>query len=230
MSISILQSSFFDPQGSATSLKRRQARRELIKKMKDEFISNSYEEFGFDYFDNNKIMSGYGGYFCDDRYSENVNELAKHFVLNKSSKILDYGCAKGSIVLSFLNAGYQNVEGIDVSSYAISQAPEILNDRLRFFDGDLSSLEFETPIDLVVSKDVLPHLSIIELDDLFNKLKKLKCRNYYFEIQCVSSAIDLFSLAAWDATHKTCLPEQQWTEFLSNYFGAELSVHYKRIV
>ena len=230
MSVKTLKNSFFDPEGLTTSTERRAERRKKIKSMGEFGTGNSFFNFGYDYFDNINCLNGYGGYDGDERYKSQVKLLCKYYQLEKKSRILDYGCAKGSVVYSFLSSGYTNAFGIDVSHYAVEQAPAALREKLYVFDGQASSLPFNEPFDLVVSKDVLPHLNIKQLHELFIALKKLKCKNYYFEIQCVASTKDLFLLALWDETHKTCMTETSWTELLNEYFGEELSVYFKRIV
>ena len=156
--------------------------------------------------------------------------MCLEFGLTKASRILDYGCAKGTIVNNLINLGYVNSFGLDVSNYAINKAPPKLKKKLFVFSGNMNQLPFKKPFDLVISKDVLPHLTILQLNELFFSLQKLGCKNYYFEIQTVTKSKDLRDLLLWDYTHKCCLTENCWYDLLNNYFGSELKVYFKKIL
>lgn len=54
-------------------------------------------KFEENYYINSKI-SNYDNYF-KKTFEEQANELIDYFKLNKKSKVLDYGCASGGLII-----------------------------------------------------------------------------------------------------------------------------------
>jgi SAM-dependent methyltransferase len=76
---------------------------------------------------------------------------------SKSSKILDVGCAGGSLIMSVRSAGFNDVHGIDVSKKAINECRKKGLTGLTLTDAqkmDLDSRKF----DIVIASDVLEHI------------------------------------------------------------------------
>ena len=61
-----------------------------------------------------------------DRYFKTAEELYQTLnrigLLNKNTKILDYGCAVGFLIKGLENIGLKNVYGYDISDWASKQA------------------------------------------------------------------------------------------------------------
>ncbi|MDB2559787.1 class I SAM-dependent methyltransferase [Amylibacter sp.] len=226
----VIDNSFFDVQGKATSQKRRLERREQLLEMHNEIITPDFMGFGYDYFDNESYVNGYQGYKCDSRYKKECMEIIKFFKIKPHDNILDFGCAKGTIVNSFISAGHDNTYGVDASEYAINSAPNTIKEKLYVIDYNLKFPTILDNLELLICKDVLPHLNFLELDQLFKKLKSICNGSFYFEIQTVEHPNQLYMLSAWDQTHKTCMTIEWWRELLDYYFGEELTVHFKRLV
>ncbi len=76
-------------------------------------------KFGFEYFDGSRDQ-GYGGYKYDGRWKK-ISKIARdRYKLNKNSKVLDVGCAKGFFVKDLGDLlKSKNVFGIDISEYAL---------------------------------------------------------------------------------------------------------------
>ena len=92
------------------------------KEKKNKEIIKEAKKFGKLYFDGNRKY-GYGGYYDDGRWIKVAQNIINYYKLNKGSKILDIGCAKGFLVKELNNLG-MNAFGIDISKYAISKSPE----------------------------------------------------------------------------------------------------------
>lgn len=94
-----------------------------------------------------------------------VKRIIEHLGIEKSDKILDYGCARGFVVRAFRELGYCAF-GVDVSEWAIENADKRVREcvalidpdkpqYVRYGDGGVSTLgEF----DFVIAKDVLEHI------------------------------------------------------------------------
>jgi len=94
-------------------------------------------------------------------------------ILLDDSKILDFGCAKGFIVKAFMELGFRNVWGVDISQYAVDNAdPDvklkiILNENFKKINLDAKYFDF------IISKDTLEHLTKNELDFYLKELGRL---------------------------------------------------------
>lgn len=99
--------------------------------------------FGKSFFDSGKHMPGaFTNYYFEDYYTTFkplCKIIKKHF---RPKRVLDVGCAKGSFVFAFRQTGIE-AYGVDVSSYAISCAPDFLQPFLNVVDLDVDSLPFE---------------------------------------------------------------------------------------
>ena len=102
-----------------------------------------------------------------DRYINHAKELHEFLgrlgLINKNSKILDYGCAVGFLMEGFRELGYRNVFGYDISEWAVKQAK---SKGLNLIDN-LKRQSFN----IIVFLDVLEHMTDSEINKLFNKVK-----------------------------------------------------------
>jgi 2-polyprenyl-3-methyl-5-hydroxy-6-metoxy-1,4-benzoquinol methylase len=93
-------------------------------------------DFSKNYFDGDQKTSGTYSSYDEERlwpaFEDMVRELKNVMPLGS---ILDIGCAKGFLVAALRKSGY-NAEGIDISEYAVAQAPSYVKPFLR--TGDLS--------------------------------------------------------------------------------------------
>lgn len=105
-----------------------------------------------------------------------VMKMSEDFSAIKSPKILDFGCAKGFLVKAFRELGYE-AYGIDVSEYAISQAPSDITNFLSCIKSD-SSLQIPhwPEFDYILAKDVLEHIEVSNLSNVLIQLRKLSPR------------------------------------------------------
>jgi SAM-dependent methyltransferase len=89
--------------------------------------------------------------------------------IKPSDRILDFGCAKGFLVKAFQLLHY-NAYGVDISDYAINQAPNDIRHRLALMDPEDSIPG--GPYDWVIAKDVLEHVPYDCIDDTLSKLRE----------------------------------------------------------
>jgi len=106
----------------------------------DESKSNRFAE---DFFDSGRHVPGTFERYSFAEYCQTFKPLTetivKHFC---PRRVLDVGCAKGSLVCAFRESGVEAF-GVDISEYAISSAPMSLQSFLTVVDLDKNSLPFK---------------------------------------------------------------------------------------
>ncbi len=118
-----------------------------------------YALYGETYFHNNDSgVVGYSNYIKDEanirRTSNKRLRLLERFI--KPGRLLDVGCAVGFFIDEGRKRGWQ-VEGMDVSSFAVDYASEHFGLNVR--NGTLTELEFENgAYDMVTLWDVIEHV------------------------------------------------------------------------
>ncbi len=137
-------------------------------------LSRAEEKYGKEYFD-----LGIGSnYRCGVKFDEWTQNLLKHrleilkkhisYPLNQV-KILDIGCAKG-FFLSLCDQESWQTFGVDISSYALSFAPQFTKAKFLKLDASREKLSYTNDFfEAVVFFDVIEHL---EQDEFF--LKEIK--------------------------------------------------------
>lgn len=146
----------------------------------------------------------------EDRYFKTAEELYQTFykvgLINKDTKILDYGCAVGFLIKGLENIGLKNVFGYDISDWAIKEATK---NNCKLID-DLKGT-FEIGIFL----DVLEHMTDNEILEIF---KKVSFDRIIVRIPCsIDSEPNKFFLevSRLDKTHINCKTSKQWVDFFN---------------
>jgi SAM-dependent methyltransferase len=124
---------------------------------KDLEIIRVSKEYGEMYFDGPRDY-GYGGYKYDGRWVPVAKDIIKYFGLKPGHKVLDVGCAKGFLVKDLLcTLPGLEVFGLDISEYAIKNAPHEVAGRL--YMGSADHLPFpDGAFDCVISLDTVHNL------------------------------------------------------------------------
>ena len=106
-----------------------------------------------------------------------AHEIIQYLGIKRNQCILDYGCAKGYLVKAFRLLHY-TAHGVDISSYAIQEAPADVRKhltRIRRDDEDVSygaSVSTLPDYDWIIAKDVLEHIKINNLTPLLKQLSE----------------------------------------------------------
>lgn len=132
-------------------------------------ISN---QFDADYFEYGKET----GKSCYSHYRW-LPELTTNLVLNyikylkiqKTDKILDYGCAKGYTVKALRGLGY-HAWGCDISEYALSCADPEIVPYLKLINKQ-DPIPFFTLFDFIIAKDVFEHIPESEIDSILESMR-----------------------------------------------------------
>lgn len=190
-------------------------------------VTDDYKTFGKDYFDNQDILIGYGGYFYDGRFAKVAKEIIDFYGLKKGSKVLEIGPAKGYLLVEFHKMGL-DVYGYEKSQYAKEQAHEEIKNKI--ISAEIKNLKqfSDGYFDIVISKEVFPHIEEENLKKLLKEIKRVGRDNYFLEIQVAGSIDAKSNVKKWDPTHEIIEDEQFWNNFLieNDYSG---DIHYKHL-
>jgi protein-L-isoaspartate(D-aspartate) O-methyltransferase len=178
--------------------------------------STDFLDYGFDYFDNSDIRSGYSHYCYDGRFKGAAKAIAEYYDLKPGSMIADFGCAKGYLLFEFLQLGFK-VTGFEVSRYAIENAQQKVQSSIVEYSS-ISELK-QHRLDLFVSRCVLPHLEIEEIREVIEASIEISKHHPYFVVHTFQREKDRGDYILWDRTHRTVLTADQWREFFEPYNG-----------
>ena len=131
-------------------------------------------KFDVEYFDGDRL-TGYGGYSYNPKFwTETVRYIVDYYGLDKSSKILDIGCAKGFMMhdLSLLLPEAEII-GIDISAYAKENSIDSMRDKIHI--GSANNLPFEdNSFDLVIAINTLHNLPLIDCKQAFKEINRVR--------------------------------------------------------
>jgi protein-L-isoaspartate(D-aspartate) O-methyltransferase len=180
----------------------RQTRRDYLARV-NEFpkaeAARRAKEWGYDYWDGDR-KTGYGGYRYDGRWRAVADGLATHYGLKAGDRVLDVGCGKGFLLYDLTQAvpGIE-VQGIDVSSYAMEHAKEEVRPFLKI--GTAAELPFEDhSFDLVISITTLHNLYCYELERALREIERVGRRHKYVVVESYRNEEEKANLLYWQLT------------------------------
>lgn len=121
-----------------------------------------------EYFERGAVV-GISGYMNYSWMPEATLRMA-HFIIRQlpveeHHTVLDYGCAKGFLVKALRILGVA-AHGVDVSSYAIDQAPSDVRNYCSLVKSCDDPAAFARDYDWLISKDVFEHIAEPDLERL----------------------------------------------------------------
>jgi ubiquinone/menaquinone biosynthesis C-methylase UbiE len=124
---------------------------------KDPAVVAIAKQYGEVYWDGPREY-GYGGYRYDGRWRPVARDIIAHYGLAAGMRVLDVGCGKGFLVKDLmLECPGLDVFGLDLSHYAILQAPGEVTGRLHV--GTAEKLPFHNAsFDCVLSLNTIHNL------------------------------------------------------------------------
>jgi len=196
---------------SSRSIKNR---KDIVTKIKKNISIKNYYNFGYDYFDNKNLPFGYGGYKYDGRQKNNVQKIINFFKLSENSKIAEFGCAKGFVLVEFLKKKFK-VIGFEKSKYAVNNCHPLLKKKIINIDkvNEVNKYEF----DFLLCKDVIPSLTEKQIEYLINTAIKKSKYPPYFIIQTFRNKKNIKYYKEWDKTHVTVKDRKEWIKFLKKF-------------
>lgn len=197
-------------------VRNRNGRGNIILNFERKTIKELSDFYNEDYFMKGqcKNISNYLNYSLMPGRKKRFQQISKEIIkIFNPETILDAGCAKGYLVRAFRQFG-ASAYGVDVSEYAISQAPENIKDYVQ--QGLIQELPYPNDLfDMVICRDVMEHIPEKEVDKVFSEFSRV-CKKYIV-ILVLTKYID------WDVdkSHITIKPKHWWEEKLSKYFTIE---------
>ncbi|WP_085442571.1 class I SAM-dependent methyltransferase [Magnetofaba australis] len=167
------------------------------------------KQWGYDYWDGER-QYGYGGYKYDGRWLVLADKLAKQYNLQPGDKILDVGCGKGFLMHEFTRAvpGVE-VQGLDISSYAIEHAKEEVKPFL--VEGNATSLPFpDDHFDLVVSITTLHNLRLPELHQAVKEIQRVGKKHRFISVESYRNEAEKVNLLYWQLTCESFFTPEEW--------------------
>ncbi|MCH9626123.1 MAG: hypothetical protein S4CHLAM123_13150 [Chlamydiales bacterium] len=187
--------------------KRNVKERGATKTEEDRTIARA---FGKEFFDGER-KHGYGGFSYSPRFWQPVvPTFQKFYDLSAQSKVLDVGCAKGFMVYDFkqLIPGIQ-IEGIDVSSYAIENSQEQVRSYLQV--ADARALPYsDNSFDLVIAINTIHNLEKNELIVALKEIERVSCGHSFITVDAYRNEEEKELMNAWNLTAKTILSVEEW--------------------
>lgn len=168
-------------------------------------------QFGEAYFDGTREQ-GYGGYHYDGRWVDVAKTLISRYHLEKGSKFLDVGCAKGFLLYD-LKCEMHGIEvaGLDISSYAVECAPDDV--RSEIFIGNCVKLPFpDNYFDAVVSINTVHNLPLNECKQAISEICRVakNKKRTFIQVDAYENDRELRLFQDWMLTAKTYLMPKEW--------------------
>jgi len=196
-------------------IKYPKAKRDLTKRLetKTEEVRLVARKFDKEFFDGERKF-GYGGFSYNPMYwLEVVKDFCDYYHLNKGSKILDVGCAKGFMLYDFhkLNLNL-DLYGIDISKYAIDNCVPEVKDKLQV--ANATKLPFEDNFfDLVISINTIHNLDKVECATALKEISRVSKKNAFLTVDAYRNNEEKQRMDAWNLTAKTIMSVDDWIKF-----------------
>ncbi len=179
------------------------------------------KKWGYDYWDGDRRVN-YGGYrYMEGRWEKVARKMAEHYNIKPGDKILDVGCGKGFLLydLTKVVPGVE-VNGIDISTYALENAKEEVRDRLSV--GNAASLPYpDDDFDLVISITTLHNLHAYDLDRALREIERVGKKNKYICVESYRNEAEKANLLYWQVTCEAFNTPEEWEWWfkLTGYSG-----------
>ena len=174
-------------------------------------------KFGYDYWDGSR-QTGYGGYRYDGRWRKVADAMVAAYGLKPGMRVLDVGAGKGFLMHDLMEAvpGLE-VQGIDISAYAIEHAMETVKDRI--VQGTAAKLPWpDQHFDLVVSITTLHNLYLADLWGALGEMERVARGGKYLCVEGYRNESEKVNLMYWQLTCRAFHTPEEW-EFLFKKTG-----------
>lgn len=175
------------------------------------------KKYGYDYWDGERKY-GYGGYHYDGRWRNVAKKLADHYQLKAGQKVLDVGCGMAHLLYELTQEvpGLQ-VNGIDISQYALENAKEEIRNRLQY--GKAQEIPFaDNEFDLVISLATLHNLKVFDLKKAVQEIERVSKGHSYIMVESYRNDREEVNMLYWQLTCASYYAVDEW-EWLYKEWG-----------
>ncbi|MDO8423082.1 MAG: class I SAM-dependent methyltransferase [Parvibaculum sp.] len=168
------------------------------------------KKWDFDYWDGDRRVN-YGGYRYDGRWAKVAKAMADHYGIKPGDKILDIGCGKGFLIYDFTQVvpGVE-VQGIDISSYAIENVVDGVKDRVQV--GHANKLPYaDNEFDLVFSINTFHNLHAYDLDAALREMERVGKSHKYICVESYRNEVEKANLLYWQVTCEAFNTPEEWS-------------------
>jgi SAM-dependent methyltransferase len=168
------------------------------------------KQYGKAYWDGPRQF-GYGGYRYDGRWRAVADQMASHYALESSMKILDVGCGKAHLLYEFTQAvpGIE-VRGVDISEYGLLHAKDEVKPYLQSASADKLPFE-DSSFDLVFSINTLHNLEIAPLYSALQEIVRVSRNSAgYIVVESYRTEREKVNLLYWQLTCESFYSPQEW--------------------
>jgi SAM-dependent methyltransferase len=186
------------------------------------------KQWAHDYWDGDRRIN-YGGYrYMEGRWEKVARAMAEHYGLKPGDKVLDVGCGKAFLVYDFTKVvpGI-DIQGIDVSEYAIANAKEEVKDRVRV--GSATRLPWpDKHFDLVYSLNTLHNLHCYDLEPALREMERVGKRKYLC-VESYRTEEEKANLLYWQVTCEAFNTPEEWAWWfkLTGYTGDHSFIYFE---
>ena len=174
-------------------------------------------KFGKEFFDGDRRF-GYGGFNYNPKFWTNVvKDFINYWQLDKSSSILDVGCAKGFMIYDFLRLIPElRIEGIDISDYAIQNCKKEISHLLKV--SDAKNLPYEdNSFDYVISINTIHNLPEDECINAIKEIKRVSKKSSFITVDAFNNEEEKERMYKWNLTAKTIMSTTEWKKLFKEH-------------
>ena len=167
-------------------------------------------QWDYDYWDGSR-ETGYGGYRYDGRWRKVADAMVAAYGIKPGMRVLDVGAGKGFLLHDLCEAvPGLDVQGLDISRYAIRHAMESVKDRI--VEGTAARLPFEDrSFDLVISINTLHNLYIYDLFSALKEIERVGRGAKYLCVETYRNEHEKVNLMYWQLTCRAFHTPDEWT-------------------
>ena len=163
-----------------------------------------------------------------EQQAKDLDALFRRFgLMPEKAHIVDFGCATGGLIRELKKLGYRNLQGTDISQWAIDCGISNygLGSELQYYNRNILR---QNPLDAVLFLDVLEHIPEYEIEFLLSIMSHSKvsyavCR---IPVSLKEGEDFMLDVSRNDKTHITCHSKNWWISLFA-FHGYSLAMPIK---
>lgn len=183
-------------------------------------------KFEEDYYVNSHV-SNYSNY-TTKKFRGIASNIINGLKIEKSDKILDFGCATGGLIKAFIEEELENITGTDISYWAIDYGRKefkLSTEVLQHYNRQLLEQQFHC----ILFLDVLEHIPSGELKQILSRLQ-----SKYIIVRVPVSAKEgenfVLKISQNDITHIQIHCKEWWEKLLNDHKYCLYKIFHKKYI